>query len=166
MRILNKDHYSYYKEKSKSPLSYEQYNSFLYGNGDSMYDWRTKEVCKEFGLMQDIIHTIVHSASMFPIPYGLGNIYVTKKKNRVMEFPSGKIFKKRSVNWKETKQKGSLVFHENVHTDEYIYKIKWDTSYHHYRNKTLYKFKPSRGFQRYIAFMKEKNPQLDYLEDV
>jgi hypothetical protein len=166
MRILNKDHYSNYKLKSKSPLSYEKYNSFLYGNGDSMYDWRTKEVCKEAGLMQDIIDTIVNSASMFPLPYGLGNIYVTKKKNKIIEFANGKLFKRRSINWKETKQKGSLVFHENVHTDEYVYRIKWDTSYYHFRNKTLYKFKPSRGFQRYIAFMKEKNPQLDYLEDV
>ena len=165
-RIINSDHYKNYKEKSKNPVTKEIFESFLYGNGEALYDWRTRKPCSDFGLFQEMLHTIVVSACMMDIPHGKGNLYILKKKNKVYETKNGKLVKIRPIDWKKTKELGKRVFLDNQHTDEYIYTIKWDKSKRHFKNKTMYIFEPSRGFQRYISFMKKQNPQLDFLEYV
>lgn len=166
MRLLNKDHYNNYKKKSKSPVSKEVFEHFLYGNGEALYDWRTREICKEFGLFQEILHEIVVSGYIFDVPHGLGSIYVYKNKTKVYTNKKGNLVKLRPIDWIETKKQGKRVYYENRHSDEYVYKIKWDKSHKHFKNKSFYLFEPSRGFKRYITFKKKENPQLDYLEYV
>lgn len=163
-RVKNKEHYEYYKSNAKTPVSKEVYESFLYGSGESLFDWRTKVPCKEFGLIHEIMHNVVTKGYIMQLPHGLGEIYINKKKPKVYEV-NGKLYRKNAINWQALKKEGKVIFYENRHSDEYIYRIKWFPRYP-FKNKTLYLFKPSRGFRRYIAFMKSNNPQIDYLEDV
>lgn len=165
-RLTNLHHYNNYKAKVKSPVSYEKYNNFLYGNGESLFDWRTMKPCSEMGLMQHMLHLIVTKGAIISIPYNLGKLYITKKKSKVYQAPDGKYYKKRVIDWAATKGTNKVTFLDNTVSDDYVYKIKWNVTSNIFKNKSYYKFKPSRGFQRYIKYMKDLNPQLDFLEDV
>ena len=92
----------------------------------------------------------------FKLPFGLGEIEITKRK-----IPSYKT-NDRSVDWKTTVELGKKVYHLNEHTNGYNYGIDWK-NVTNCRNTSVYRFIGTRYFKRTLAKL-VKSKEQDYYE--
>lgn len=74
----------------------------------------------------------------FKAPEGLGYWTITKFKS-----------KKRSVDYKQTKEHGQVVYHTNFHSFGYSFRLQWLTAkISDIKHVNIYKFVPERDFSR------------------
>lgn len=98
----------------------------------------------------------VLKGKVFKLPFGLGEIEITKRKIKVYKS------NERSVDWKTTLEIGKKVYHLNEHTNGYNYGIDW-RNITQCRNFRSYRFIGTRYFKRTLAKL-VKNKEQDYYE--
>lgn len=147
---FNSDHfYKYYKNNYENIVDKK-----LYG-----------QVCRDF--FDIVINQMIYNNESFKLPFGLGSMFIGKKKY--------KKFEQLPINWKATKELWEkdenakenkiLVKHLNRHSDGYVYRYIWSKKTAIFKNKTIYKFKPSRKNARLLASIAQ-NPKskIDFFE--
>jgi len=90
------------------------------------------------------------------LPFGLGKILIVKNKINWDNPP---------VDWKNTKKEGSLVYHTNMETSNFVFKFKWWSQNHVLRNGRYYSFKPTWTNRRTASKDFVKNKGKKYRED-
>ena len=108
-----------------------------FSKGDKELQRLYEDVCDNFFVM---LSNEIMSGETVKLPMRLGHIGLRK-------------MKKKSVDWKTTKQVRMKVDHKNFLTDGYIYKWFW---YHRnnealFTNNTLYSFTPTRTNKRALC---------------
>lgn len=94
---------------------------------------RYREIMEDF--FMECFKRMIHENFLFMMPYSLGTIAVKSfNGNRTN-------LKKRKIDWKKTKEYGTIVRHLNTHTFGYYFGIMWDKSYVRFRNNAYYVFR-------------------------
>lgn len=124
----------------------------------SVYDVSRKDFHKILDEYFIYIASQINEGRIFYIPYGLGSVYVVKKKTQIH-------YKNRlSVDWATTNKIGKKVYHLNEHSNGYKYMFKWDKLPLKFRNHRLYRFATVRGIKRALAKC-IKNLGYNYIEE-
>ncbi len=107
-----------------------------------------------------IINLILNEGLEFKLPY-LYTTFIIKKDKRKPKIKDGKVINNAPVDWKttkklwdehpETKEKKLLVRYTNTHTSGYVFRIYFKKFGSHLKNRSYFKFKPSRRFQRALS---------------
>lgn len=97
----------------------------------------------------------IFNGGMFIMPYGLGNISITKKKP--------KEFKYLQIDWEATNRVGKIVHHMNDHTNYYKFKFQWSKINTRCLNKGCYSLTMTRDNKRHLAAL-IKGGNTDYFE--
>lgn len=148
---LTKDYYKYYKNKHGGDVSPILYSKILNAFNSG------------------IIDLVIEHNFIFYIPF-LGLELFIKKDKRKPRIVNGKLVNNIPVDWKatnalwkrdeEAKEKKLLVRYNNSHTSGYVFRIYCKKFKSKIRNKNIYKFKPSRKFQRTLS-ARIKDPNKD-----
>lgn len=143
--------YKYYKKNSLNPVSAIKYNNII----------------SDFN--STIVQMIIEEGLEYKIPKISNTICIRKYKN-VPKIQDGKLINKGPIDWKSTKElwasdeeakeKKIILKYLNNHTSKYIFRIKMLKHGRIYKNKSYYKFKPARSFQRLLA-KRILNPNLE-----
>ena len=100
---------------------------------------------------------IVDNASIYVLPYRLGTFQVVKldyRMSRERRYP---------IDYKLTSVYNKLIYHLNEHSDGFKYMFKWDKKRCITKHKTFYRFIPTRGNKRKMAY-NIKNNIVDYFD--
>ena len=145
------DYYKYYNEKYGSKTTTVLFNKVL----------------TEFN--SGIIELVIEHNLIFYIPF-LGLEIFIKKDKRKPRIVNGKLVNNVPIDWKatndlwnkdsEAKNKKILVRYNNSHTSGYVFRIYCKKFKSKIKYKSLYKFKPSRKFQRTLS-ARIKDPNKD-----
>lgn len=137
-----KDYYKYYKNLSKNPVDNLKFNKII-----SQFNSK-------------IVDLIINESLEFT-PTTLQMTFCIRKYKKVIRINEGKLINNTPIDWKttnllwekdeEAKTKKILIRYLNNHTSKYIFRIKALKHNIRYENKTIYKFKPCRSFQRLLA---------------
>lgn len=138
-----KDYYDFYQETYNNPkITKALYNKIISA--------ANKEII-ELVLNQNIDYKLPH----------LGSVLTIRKDKRVPKIKDGKVINPAPVDWvttkklwaddEEAKEKKILVKHLNLHTSGYVFRIYMKKFGSSFRNRTVYKFKPSRNFARSLS---------------
>lgn len=116
-----------------------------------------------------IVDLIIEENLIYYIPY-LGFEIVIKKDKRKPKILNGKLVNNTPPDWKETnllwsrdseaKEKKLLVRYNNSHTSGYVFRIYCKKFKSNIKNRSLFKFKPNRMFQRNLS-KRIKDPNKD-----
>jgi hypothetical protein len=116
-----------------------------------------------------ILELIVESNLIYYIPY-LGIEIIIKKDKRRPTIVDGKLINNIPIDWKatnilwnkdsEAKEKKLLVRYNNSHTSGYVFRIYFKKFKANIKNRSLFKFKPNRKFQRSLS-ARIKDPNKD-----
>ena len=101
---------------------------------------------------------LLDNASIFKMPYRLGTLQIVKLRS------SNNRNKKYSVDFSLTNKYGKTIYHLNEHSDGYKYMFKWSKLKSVVKNKTKYRFIPTRTSKRQLA-ENIKSGSVDYFED-
>lgn len=115
--------YKFYCENYDSPVNYSEYAKII-------------KACNI-----ELIRVITEESEEVKLPYRLGTLQVCKFE-RSYDQPKNKW----KIDWKKTKEQGFTVYHDQ----KYIYKWMWKKHHSVVKNKTGYKFKPSRRASRIV----------------
>lgn len=137
-----KDYYRDYKQNSESPVSYTTY----------------KDVISEFNLA--VIDSILNNSMDYKFP--IINLFLSVRKDkRAPVIKDGKLhnnvpidFNRTMALWEsnpEAREKKVKVRYSNSHSSNYVFRIYLKKFFSGLRNKSSYKFKPCRSFQRGLA---------------
>lgn len=85
---------------------------------------------------------LVEEGKTVYLPQKLGNLLVYRKKMN---------FKKKFVNWAETKKQGRRVLHINDHSDNFQSFVHWQKITCNFPNQGFYAFSPVRDVSRAMA---------------
>jgi hypothetical protein len=88
---------------------------------------------------------ILTNASIFKMPYRLGTLQVVKLQS------SNNRNKKYSIDFNLTNKYGKTIYHLNEHSDGYKYMFRWSKIKSVVKNKTKYRFIPTRTNKRALA---------------
>ena len=110
------------------------------------------DICSTF--YQMISKTIIDDGTRFKLPYGLGEVFVRKKKN--------KITSKLPIDWELSVKYHKRIYNLNEHTSGFGYKFFW-TKPCNIKNKFLYRLVFTRSNKRYLA-KAIKQEHKDYFE--
>lgn len=133
-----------------------------------------KQLIKAFN--KSVSDAIVKEAFEFIMPRDVGNIRIKKSEIKLKLTADGKIDKKiLQPDWNETlklwevdkeaRESKTLVYHENKHTEGYIYRWHYSKYRNKLKNKTAYSFIPSRTNKiKLTGVLKNMDdyPYLDY----
>jgi len=118
---------------------------------------------------EGIIESMIETGLWFYMPT-LGFELIIRKDKRKPKIVNGKLINNVPVDWYRTKQlwaddeqakeQKKLVRFNNSHTAGYVFRIYCKKFKSHIKNKELYKFKPSRKFQRLLS-TRIKDPDKD-----
>ena len=107
-----------------------------------------------------VIDLVIEQGLIFYMPY-LGLELLIKKDKRKPRIEDGKLINNVPIDWNatnnlwekdaEAKEKKILVRYTNSHTSGYVFRVYCKKFKSKIRNKKLYKFKPSRNFQRSLS---------------
>lgn len=138
-----KDYYKYYK--SQHPNSYVERSKF-------------NKVISEVN--EGIIELMLNEGLEYKFPHINGTLLIRKDK-RKPTIKNGKVINPCPVDWAktnalwerepDTKEKKILVRHTNSHTSGYVFRIYLKKFGASIKNRSYYKFKPSRKFQRSLS---------------
>lgn len=103
---------------------------------------------------KELLRVITHESATVQLPYRLGKVQVCKFE-RSYDQPQNKW----KVDWKRTREEGFRVYFEQ----KYIYKWVWKKHNSVVKNKTGYKFTPSRQASRLVPKLLATN-NIDYLK--
>lgn len=145
------NYYKFYKQKYDQDVTSTLFNKILteYNTG--------------------IIDLVIENNLAFYMPF-LGLELFIKKDKRKPRIVNGKLINNVPVDWQatnklwdkdeEAKEKKILVRFTNSHTSGYVFRIYCKKFKARIKNKHLYKFKPSRRFQRTLS-ARIKDPDKD-----
>lgn len=88
---------------------------------------------------------ILDNASIFKMPYRLGTLQIVKLSS------SNNRNKKYSIDFNLTNKYGKTIYHLNEHSDGYKYMFRWSKIKSIVKNKTKYRFIPTRTNKRELA---------------
>lgn len=135
------DYYKFYTKKYKK-ISKTKYNSIITDFNTAVYN------------------LIIEDNLVYQLPF-LGFEILIKKDKRKPKIKDGKLINNVPVDWKatnelwekdeEAKKKKLLVRYNNSHTSNYVFRIYFKKFKSSLKNRSLYKFKPIRQFQRALA---------------
>lgn len=101
------------------------------------------------------------------LPYGFGDIAVSKKKLKTYKIHGDKKYMNLRIDWAKTKKEGKRIYHTNEHSDGFNYKWYWFNVKAKMYLSDLYVFKPcryaSRAITKYVRNT-TKNYRENYLE--
>jgi nucleoid DNA-binding protein len=104
-------------------------------------------------LFEYIFNTLTEG-KFYELPFKLGTLKILKYKKN-----------KKYIDWYNTKKYNKTIYHQNFHSDGYLYKIVWDKkSARMFKGKLLYKFRAVRWFTRLLA-KGIKNNELEFLSE-
>jgi len=145
------DYYKYYNKKYNNKTTAVLFNKIL----------------TDFN--SGIIELVIEHNLIFYIPF-LGLEIFIKKDKRKPRIVNGKLVNNVPIDWKatndlwnkdnEAKEKKILVRYNNSHTSGYVFRIYCKKFKSKVKYKSLYKFKPSRKFQRALS-TRIKDPNKD-----
>lgn len=147
------------KNKAQDPYTFKDMYTEYIGEIEkgSPYDISYQvfvEICSEF--YKDLAE-YVKEGGYYKLPYKMGNLSVTKKRPKKMNFES------MTLNWKETARLGKQVFETNDHTGYYKYQFHWGKKDGIFNNKTKYRMVFTRFNKRSLAKM-IKSGDYEYFE--
>ena len=127
-KYKTKEIYSFYiSDKEKDSMYYIDYSTYM-------------------NIINDYIEYIISQVlegHIFFIPYGLGSIYVFKKK----VVPGYGM----QPDWGLSRKLDKVVYHLNEHSGGYKYNFKWDKEPCRFRNHKLYRLSMVRTVKRTLA---------------
>ena len=112
-----------------------------------------RAICETF-FKQVMVEVLEHARS-FKMPYNMGRIFVDKKKVPLYNK------KKLSIDWAATNEHGKVIYHLNEHSRGYKYVFCWEKLTFRLKNKSFYRFIPSRHNKRRLAQL-VKSGDYDY----
>jgi hypothetical protein len=138
-----KDYYKYYKETNpSSEVTRVKYNKII------------------SQINEEIINMMLNESFEYKLPHINATLTIRKDK-RKPTIKDGKVVNSSPVDWvttkklweedPETKEKGLLVRYLNTHTAGYVFRIYLKKFGASIKNRSYYKFKPSRKFQRALS---------------
>lgn len=144
-----KDYYEFYAEKYNSDIPRTKYNKII------------------SEINQGIIDMMLNEGFEFKIPY-INSTVMIKKDKRTPRIVNGKVINPSPVDWvttrklwesdEEAAEKKILVRYVNSHTSGYVFRIYLKKFGATFKNRSIYKFKASRKFQRELtARIKDEN---------
>ncbi len=139
---INNAYEDYIKDKDEDSPYYITKNEYI-------------EIIEDY--TKSIVHEIMDKSSIFKMPYRLGTLQVVKLQS------SNNRNKKYSVDFNLTNKYGKTIYHLNEHSDGYKYMFKWCKLKSVVKNKTKYRFVPSRTNKRQLA-TNIKTGTTDYFE--
>jgi hypothetical protein len=89
-----------------------------------------------------IMDRIIDDGRFVKLPH-FGWMYVLRKRRRI-KMVDGMPVSNRKVNMAETRKQGKRVFYDNLDTDNYIFKFRWERPTKSSCNETKYNFKTAR----------------------
>lgn len=111
-----------------------------------------------------IAEHVLETGSRIRLPFGLGDISITKYKPR-----KHKTFTDRGsrqvtiinlpIDWQKTRKAGKLIYHLNSHTDGYRFRWKWFSSTALFESARLFSFRPNRSQSRKLALYLKSDPK-------
>lgn len=104
------------------------------------YHLESAEYKKIVNLITNEILEQVHQGKKVKLPLNLGELYIIKK-----------IQKKRPIDWVNTKKYNKVIYHNNFHSEGYVYRFKWAKATARFKNKKMYEFRPMRKNSRYLT---------------
>ncbi len=115
-----------------------------------------KAICRKF--YKAIMEEIMERQYTFKMPFNMGRIRVDKQKIKL-----GKSKQRLAIDWAMTNKHGKVIYHLNEHSSGYKYIFIWQKITNSLKNKTFYRFVPSRTNKRKLAKM-IKSGDYDYCE--
>ena len=94
------------------------------------------------------IMDVLFKGKTFEVPANLGDLVIGKKRQQ-----------KRPIDWQSTKKYGKLIYLNNIHSNNYVYKFQWLKSKKKFPNRKLYTFRPTRANAREVCRL-AKNGEL------
>lgn len=137
-----KDYYKYYKNNNESPVSSVKYNKVI-----SLFN-------------KELVELMLNENVEYDLP-SLGLNLSIRKDKRIPKIVNGKLVNNSPVDWVTTQQLWEknedaknnkvLVRYLNNHTSGYVFRIYCKKFGAKLKNRTVYKFKPARSFQRALG---------------
>lgn len=157
--ITMKEQYEYYKEKLGEKALPKNIWSAVYKD-----------------LMRGIVDKLIFNNLQWRLPYGLGDIYIMKRKIKLKLDENGNLITKRLMKdwgntlrmWRaepETRKQKKYLYHVNKHTNGYRMRIFWMKTTVKVKNSEYYCFAPCVYFkQRLSRTLINKTPGIDFFE--
>ena len=145
------------KNKVQSPYTFkEMYLDYISDkNPDSIYYVTYSEyvnICSTFYKL--ISKAIIEDGIKFKLPFGLGEVFILKKRNNYNN--------RMPIDWALTVKEGKKIYNFNEHTLGFGYKFFWTKPYR-IKNKFMYRLVFTRSNKRYLAKVIKQN-KTDYFE--
>ena len=138
-----------------------------YGIGDykKFYEKKYNKELKDYSKIisefnKEVINLILNDNLSYTIPFLFFEITIRKEK-RFTRIDDGKLINHNPINWKATKElwekdedareRKIRVRHNNYNTSGYIFRIYLKKFKCRLKNRSYYKIKPNRNFQRALA---------------
>ena len=124
-----------------------------------------KLTSKQFGaILKDVMGTLggmlITEGFNWRLPSGLGKLRIFKRLT-CTSFKDGKLITNRAIDFKATndlwevnedaKKNKTLVYHDNYHSDGFVYNIRYIKKGANYKNKGVYSLQVSRTLKRMLA---------------
>lgn len=129
-------------------------------------------ILKKF--FQLLIEEKVYKGEEVVLPYNMGKLFIRKMKSTVKLDENGKLINHLPVDfgatrklWRENEEafkKKIIVRHLNKHTNGFVFKFIYNKDKARYRNKSMYRFEPTRKHKRNLAkLIKVSKHKIDFL---
>lgn len=102
---------------------------------------------------QLIVDHIFHTGEVLKLPYGIGPIVVNKSKVKKTKTFNGVTRNTLPIDWKLTKQEGTIVRTLNMHTDGYKFNVAWFPKNSRIKCAIVWSFKIERSHARKLAYL-------------
>lgn len=112
-----------------------------------------RAICEAF--YKQVMVELLEKTKAFKMPYNMGKLFVDKKK---VPFANPK---KLAIDWAATNEHGKVIYHLNEHSRGYKYILVWEKAPFKLKNKSFYRFVPSRFNKRRLAQL-VKSGDYDY----
>ena len=136
------DYYEHYRNTVKNPVDRHLYSKVL------------RAILYKLG------RKIVSHNYLLRLPFRMGGFMLVKWKPKT-KIIDGKVVTQRPVDYKATKdlwasnpkakESKVVIFHENFHSDGYVFKVKYLNVTAIYKNRSYYKMQINRQLKREIA---------------
>lgn len=148
------------KNKVKDPYTvidiYQHYLLDLGGN--TLYYVDQREYCDiVYDFYKSIMESILRENTIFKMPYGIGDLCVSKTKVKLNRLNI------LSVDWPNTVDNGKYIYHLNEHSRGFKYFFHWSKKKKKVKNQYYYKLVMTRSNKRLLAKL-IKSGRFDYFE--
>lgn len=123
---------------------------------------------------QNIIYTFnyayrdhaLETGEKVKFPWGIGDFAITKYKPRQIKrhTVTGEDVINLPIDWKKTREQGTLIYHFNHHTEGFKFAWKWFKKSCRFKMSEIWTFKPSRISSRLIRHYINNGFQHNYSE--